>query len=139
MPLKTLRDEEPAINMTPMIDMVFLLIIFFLVGTTFSQWEGSIDLQVPQVAETGALTAPPQQRVVNIYRDGRIVLDQQPVDLKELTRRLAAARAQYPELGVVVRGDAAGTFQGVAEVLSACRAAGISELGISVRLPNVER
>ena len=134
MPLKTQFDQQPTLNLTPMIDIVFLLIIFFMVGTQFSELERNIRLQVPEVAGAGALTPAPEKRVVNVYEDGRIFLDRQRVTLDQLTRELAAARSQYNDLGVVVRGDAGGRFQRVAEVLNACKQAHISELGISVRI-----
>ena len=53
MPLKTHPDEQPALNLTPMIDIVFLLIIFFMVGTKFAEWESKLTLKVPQVKQTG--------------------------------------------------------------------------------------
>lgn len=139
MSLKTHLDEQPTLNLTPMIDIVFLLIIFFMVGTKFTELERKIGLQVPQVADRGALTAAPEKRVVNVYRDGTIVLDQTTVTLNELTTQLAAAHSQYADLGVLIRGDGQGPFQQVAEVLNACRQAGIAELGISVRLVPPER
>ena len=80
------------------------------------------------------LAPAPEKRVVNVHRDGRISLDKQFVTIEELTGRLSAVRDQYSALGVVVRGDAEGTFQNVATVLSACREAGITDMGISVRL-----
>jgi biopolymer transport protein ExbD len=134
MPLKTHIDEQPSLNLTPMIDVVFLLIIFFMVGTKFTELERKIALQVPQVSDVGALTRAPEKRVINVYRDGRIALDRQAVTLQQLTVELVAARGQYAQLGVIVRGDAEGPFQNVASVLGACRTAGISEMGISVRL-----
>lgn len=133
MPLKTHLDEQPTLNLTPMIDIVFLLIIFFMVGTKFSELERKIGLRVPEVTNAEALTAAPEPRVVNVYRDGRITLDRTPVTLEELTQSLSAARSQYSELGVLVRGDAHGQFQRVAEVLNACKQADVRELGISVR------
>lgn len=140
MPLKTHLDEQPKLNLTPMIDIVFLLIIFFMVGTTFvSQQERNIPLEVPEVSDTGALTAPPENRVVNVYRDGSITLDREAVSLPELTARLKAARSQYSQLGVVVRGDAHAVHQNVTEVLNACRQAGITKLGISVKINRVRR
>lgn len=134
MPLKTTVDDPPAINMIPMIDIMFNLIIFFLVGTEFASLERNITLRVPEVVDKGALTAAPERRVVNVFRDGNVTLDENPVTLIELTDRLATARRQYSDLGVLVRGDGQGTFQHVAEVLNACKQAGIQELGISVRL-----
>jgi biopolymer transport protein ExbD len=132
MPLKTHVDETPTLNLTPMIDVVFLLLIFFLLGTKFTELERKIGLEVPKVTDAGALTAAPERKVVNVYRDGAITLDKRPVTLAELESQLAAARSQYSDLGVLVRGDAQGNFQRVAEVLNACKQAGIQELGISV-------
>ena len=99
MPLKTHLDEQPTLNLTPMIDIVFLLIIFFMVGTKFTELERKIGLQVPEVADRGALTAAPERKVVNVYRDGTLSLDRSPVTLDQLTSQLAAARSQYAELG----------------------------------------
>jgi biopolymer transport protein ExbD len=134
MPLKTHNDEQPSLNLTPMIDVVFLLIIFFMVGTQYSELERNIELEVPRVTDSGALTAAPEKRIVNVYRDGRVTLDRDVVSLDQLANRLARAHEEYPDIGVVVRGDGSGPFQSVAEVLNACKQAGISELAISVRL-----
>ncbi len=134
MPLKTHLDEQPTLNLTPMIDIVFLLIIFFMVGTKFSELERKIGLEVPSVVDSGTLTAAPAKRVVNVYRDGTLTLDREDVTLEQLTDNLAVAQRQYSDLGVLIRGDATGQFQRVAEVLNACKQAGIAELGISVRL-----
>ena len=139
MPLKTHIDESPSLNLTPMIDIVFLLIIFFMVGTKFTELERKIALQVPQVSDVGALTPAPEKRVINVYQDGRVSLDRKIISLDELKLQLEAARGQYSDLGVMVRGDAEGAFQNVATVLGICRQAGISELGISVRLARKDR
>lgn len=133
MPLKTSIDEQPTLNLTPMLDVVFLLIIFFMVGTQFSEIERKIKLEVPAVSQTAALTAAPSKKVINVYADGQITLDRQEVTLDELIGQLAAARQQYADLGVLIRGDASGAFQTVAEVLNACKQAGIVDLGISVK------
>ncbi len=141
MPLRTQRDEQPSLNLTPMIDIVFLLIIFFMVGTKFSELseaERDISLQVPQVEQAGALTSAPRKRVINVLEDGRITLDQRSVSLDELKTELADAQRQYQKLGVIVRGDAAAFYQHVADVLAACRAAEITDLGISVRIAKRE-
>lgn len=134
MPLKTHLDEQPTLNLTPMIDIVFLLIIFFMVGTQFTEIERDIALQVPEVGEAGPQSSAPERRVINVFRDGSVSLDREVVSLSKLTNDLAAARGEYADLGVVVRGDAEVPFQRVADVLGACRAANISEMGISVRM-----
>ena len=134
MPLKTQQDDQPMLNLTPMIDVVFLLIIFFMVGTKFTELERKVRLQVPAVATGQSLAPAPEKRVVNVYQDGQLTLDRQPVTLDELGRRLSTAQQQSRDLSVLIRGDAAGTFQRVAEVLTTCRQSGVSELGISVRV-----
>jgi len=139
MPLKPSADETPTVNMIPMIDMMFNLIIFFLVGTEFATQERNIALRVPEVVDKGALTTAPDRRVVNVFRDGKITLDEKEVSLSQLVDQLAAARKEYSDLGVLVRGDAEGVFQRVAEVLNACKQAGIQELGITVRLMPSEK
>ncbi len=131
MPLKTRQDELPTLNLTPMIDVVFLLIIFFMVGTKFTD-ERNIKLQVPQVGQSVADIGFSQRRVINVLRDGRIMLDDQPTSLDGLADALKKQREQQGGLRVAVRGDAEGAFQHVASVLAACRTAGISDLAISV-------
>ena len=138
MPISTTRDEPPTLNMTSMIDVVFLIIIFFMVATKFDELDRSIGLQLPEVAEAPA-AAQKSKQVVTVYRDGQFALDGENVSLNELTQRLATARSQYQDLGILIRGDAASSFQQVADAMSACKRAGISELGISVRLASRAR
>jgi biopolymer transport protein ExbD len=134
MPLKTHQEDQPTLNLTPMIDVVFLLIIFFMVGTKFTELERKIQLEVPEVSDVRALTSAPEKRVINVYRDGSITIDREVVSLDRLLEILHDARRDYPGIGVLIRGDADGPFQNVASVLGTCRRAGISEMGISVRL-----
>lgn len=138
MPLKTHLDDEPTLNLTAMLDVMFLLIIFFMLGTRFVDDERKIGLRVPEVVDRGALTAAPARREVSVFYDGTITLDSKTVTLDQLTTQLAAARRQYSDLGVLVRGDARGEFQRVASVLTACKRAGIQDLGITVRSMNVK-
>ncbi|MEQ1903623.1 MAG: biopolymer transporter ExbD [Pirellulaceae bacterium] len=136
MPLKVQRDDEISINMTPMIDIVFLLIIFFMVGTKFteiSEAERDIALTVPEVKDGQALAKSPEKRVINIYRDGSIALDTQKLTLEDLENQLREAKAQYPATGVVVRGDSESLYQHVAQVIAACRDAKINDLNIAVK------
>lgn len=139
MPLKTHLDEEPTLNLTAMLDVMFLLIIFFMLGTRFIDEERKIGLHVPEVVDRGTLSAAPARREVNVYRDGAVTLDKKIVTLEQLTRQLAAARRQYSDLSVLVRGDAKGEFQNVAAVLAACKQAGIQDLGITVRTVPLQR
>jgi biopolymer transport protein ExbD len=137
MPLKTQHDEAPSLNLTSMIDVLFLLIIFFMVATKFDELDRNIDVAVPEVSQAGKDNPPPQPLVVTVESDGRIKLDGTPFTAQELTTQLAAKRRQRGQPAVVIRGDAQCPFQHVATALAACRQAGISDLGITVRIAGI--
>lgn len=135
MPLKTQRDDQTAINLTPMIDIVFLLIIFFMVSSHFthqSHTERDIAVRVPQVTESGALTAAPRNRVVDIYSDGSVALDSKVVSVAELESRLADVKRNYEQVGVIVRGDGDAPYKKVAKVIATCKKVKIRNLNIAV-------
>jgi biopolymer transport protein ExbD len=133
MPLKTQQDEQSTLNLTPMIDIVFLLIIFFMVGTKFTEPEYHIKVNPAQVSDVSSLAPAPEKRVINVGKDGRIALDQVEVTEEELKAKLVAARSQYQELGVTVRADGETFHQNVAQVLTACKQAGIENMSLSVK------
>lgn len=123
-----------------MIDVIFQLIIFFMVGTSFTQAEHRIELRIPAVSDAARpATAAPDKKVVNVYQDGRVFLDQQPVTLEQLTAALVSARSQYTDLGVTLRGDGELSLQRTAEVLQAIRKSGVAEMGIAVKATNPRR
>ena len=135
MPLKTSQDEQATLNLTPMIDIVFLLIIFFMVGTRFTELEEAeqqMPLQVPELSRSGTLTNAPAKRTINVYRD-EIHLDNRPVSLPQLEEHLVEARTEYPKVGVVVRGESKIVYQRIAEVLGTVHAAGIKDMRIAVK------
>src|SRR4051794_30416648 len=88
MPLKLQHDEMPALNLTSMIDVLFLLIIFFMVATKFDEMERNIQVAVPQVAQAGEDVPPKQPLVVSVKADGGMDLDGKPMTETELTSRL---------------------------------------------------
>jgi len=149
MPLKTHLDDEPTLNLTAMLDVMFLLIIFFMLGTKFVEdEERNIKLNVPVVVDSrGMLVRGPARRVVNLDRQGNITLgndtQQTSLYLQELTAQLAVAQRKYQEervdLGVLVRSDSENKVQRVAEVLTACKEAGIKDLNLTVRAVTSQR
>ena len=83
MPLKIEREDQNAINLTPMIDIVFLLIIFFMVSTKFSELnevERDLAINVPTVSDATALTAAPNKRLVEVSKDCLLYTSPSPRD-----------------------------------------------------------
>ncbi|RMF96956.1 MAG: biopolymer transporter ExbD, partial [Planctomycetota bacterium] len=130
MPLRTSREEMPTLNLAPMIDVVFLLLIFFLVGTKFSELERKIRLQLPEVSRNAALDVAGGRHTIDVYRDGSLRLDGHQIALEELEDTL---RHEGNLASVMIRADRAGAFQHVAAAMSVCKAAGVRQLGVSVQ------
>lgn len=135
MPLKLNYDDPPSLNLTSMIDVLFLLIIFFMVGTKFNEMEQTLQLELPKISEdTNPTQDSPRALMINVYRDGSVAVDDELISTEQLRPWLDEARQRNPDVGVVVRGDADGPLQNVANVLGICQGAGISDLGIHVRI-----
>ena len=130
MPLKTEQLEEPQLILTPVIDIMFLLLIFFMVGTQFVEEERHFEINLPEVADTLTVTSLPDPATVNVTAEGEISLDGELVALDELEGRLAAMRENYPGQAVMIRGDGSATYQQVMDVLASVKRAGI--LGVSL-------
>ena len=137
MPLKTQHDDAPTLNLTSMIDVLFLLIIFFMVATKFDQLERNIEVAVPEVSQSDEDSGPPEPIIVTVQSNGSIAIGGDVVTAEELVSRLAAVRTRSGAPVVVIRGDADCAFQHIASALAACRQAGVSELGITVRIAGV--
>ncbi len=134
MPLKTHHDEMPNLNLTSLIDVVFLLIVFFMTASKFTDPARDIDLKLPEVAQGDALSVAPKARSVAVRADGRIELDKESVTLEELKTRLVEAISPGAHPSVVILGDAGCPFQHVAAAMAACKQAGVTELAVSVQV-----
>jgi biopolymer transport protein ExbD len=134
MPLKTSHDEMPNLNLTSLIDVVFLLIVFFMTASKFTDPERDIDLKLPEVAKGESLSVTQKNREVVIHADGRISLDGETVTIDDLTKRLTEAIGATPDQSVVILGDAGSPFQHVAAAIAACKDAGVSQLSVSVQV-----
>ncbi|GAC1448169.1 MAG: protein TolR [Isosphaeraceae bacterium] len=125
-------EELPQINMTPMVDVVLCLLVFFMAATRLYDWEeNQFVVNVPQVADAAPLTAAPDDLSLTIIRPGLVALGEKTYELPALATLLGEARGRYADQGVVIRGDARLNYQDLADVLSTCDSAGIR----NVRLP----
>jgi biopolymer transport protein ExbD len=115
------RGRRPAINVTPLIDVMFLLLIFFMVTSSFRSQPGmSVDL--PRAATTEAQETG--QVEVAVQRDGAHFVDGAVVSEGELAATLRARLEENPELTIVLRGDARAPYQAVVHALDIARQVG---------------
>jgi biopolymer transport protein ExbD len=127
-------DEAPVINMTPMVDVILCLLVFFMAATRLYDWdESEFVVSVPEVAEARPASAAPDDLVLVISKKGFVSIDESTYNLDQLIARLREARSGYVNQGVVIRGDASLAYQDLADVLSACDEAGIRNVRLPVR------
>ncbi len=115
------------INITPMLDLAYVLLVIFIIMTTASVQGIKVDM--PQTANSTSL-AKPQIRAITISSDGSVYLDAFPVDMATLEQRLSEYKSSNPDLPVVLKGDAAAHFDKVSEVLGICKKLDITEIGL---------
>ena len=134
------RREGPEVNITPLIDVVFLLLIFFMVSTTFER-ETELGIELP---EASAAADPTRKEFLELSVDakGRYYLDGRPLVNTRIATLVQALRQRAAELGgdppVVVSGDRASPYQAVMAILDATRQAGLTRVRFAAQLAEPE-
>lgn len=122
------EDDEAGIDLTPMLDVVFIMLIFFIVSTSFVK-EAGIDVNRPS-----AQTAERQERgsiMVAISADGAIWIDQRQVDVRAVRANIERLHAENPEGGVVIIADRVAQTGTLVSVMDQVRLAGVSNVSIA--------
>ncbi|MHB1668183.1 MAG: ExbD/TolR family protein [Thiomonas sp.] len=122
-------DEAPMsdINMTPLIDVMLVLLVIFII--TAPLLAGHIALDLPKV-DTAAAQRAPKSLSVSIQKDGKLYLGDQPTTLAALTARFAAAAKARPDTELRIRADTAAPYGDVAQVMGAAQGAGLDRIGL---------
>ena len=121
-------DDDADINLTPMLDVVFIMLIFFIVTATFIKQAGI------QVLRPDALTAeqkPTVAMLIAISPTGEIWIDKKRVDPATVRAHIEKLHAENPKGGLVIQADRKSTNEKLMAVLNAARAAGLQEVAIS--------
>jgi biopolymer transport protein ExbD len=130
-------DETFPINVTNMIDVFLLLLIFFLVATTFAKAERDSAVQLPVAGAAQAISAPPRELVLNILENGRITLGGKNVSRQDLQAILKKAAAEDSTRKVLIRADKKAYMEHFADVTLIIRNAGFDEARIGY-IPDIE-
>jgi len=125
-------EEKPYddINITPMLDLAYVLLVIFILMTTASVQ--GLKVNLPKASSAPSL-AKPKTKSVTVNNEGKIFLDTVPVTLPELEQRLGQAKAQTPDLPVVIRGDSLTQYQAVMDVLDVLGRLGITQAGLATK------
>lgn len=120
-------ESDLHLDFVPMVDVLFNLLIFFLLATTLHQTEREMQIALPQTRIAGPLTAAPREIIINVDASGGIVIAGRRLTDDDLLAMLRSATAANPGQKVNLRGDRAAPYASIAHVLDLCKAAGITE------------
>lgn len=130
------RQPEPAtMQLAPMIDIVFLLLIFFIVTWQFTKSETELSVSVPTAKEGAEPNRQKGEISINILADGTIRIESVTLDLPQLLEKLASIAAQYKNQPVRIRGDGGVAYQRIVEVIDTCQKAGIWNISFATQKP----
>ncbi len=119
------------INITPMLDLAYVLLVVFILMCTASVAGAKVNL--PKSSNTPANLAKPKTKAITVNDEGRVFLDTIPVTLAELEQRLNQQKTLTPDFPVVIRGDSRTAYQGVMDVLDVVGRVGISQVGLATK------
>ncbi len=124
------HEQQPEINMTPLVDMIFIILIFFIVTSSYVK-EAGVEVNRPN-----AKTAVQQERaniMIAVTRDGEVWIDRQKVDPRVVRSYVARMHAEHPEGSVVVLADEESRTGLVVQVVDQARLAGVGNVAVATR------
>jgi len=123
--------HHPGIQLAPLVDVLLLLLIFFLLTWNAARTENELDVKVPKASAAKEKSAPIGDVIVNVKADGNVVVNRRTLtgsDLQELLKNMVQLN---PEQAVVIRGDESGAYKNIVEVLNICTEAGVTNVAFA--------
>lgn len=115
----------PAMQLVPLIDILFVTLSFFMAVFLTFNFESELNISVPTAAASKESPVSPNEIVVNVMRDGAVIVNQRPISLEGLAALLRRTAQIYPSQEVIIRADEKAFHEYVVNVLEACAKAGI--------------
>ena len=132
---KNLNDSQMGFQIAPLIDIVFLILIWFISATMYARFETKIGIKVP-TAKTGEhLRRFPGELVINLDKDGKIFVNSVETTRPWLREKLLTLASTYPDQPEIIRADEATAYKHAIDILDLCRGADITAISFSVSAP----
>ena len=119
------RSKAPALALTSMLDVIFLLLCFFVTVSVFSQWESEISIKLPNAKTAESPERLPGEIIINLAKDGKISVNSVALTLEDLGARLAKVAKFYPGQPVIIRADKEVRYETLVKLIDTCRASNI--------------
>ena len=126
------RKPYDEINITPMLDLAYVLLIIFIIMTTAAVQ--GIKVALPTASAAQSLSQP-KTKVISVQDDGTVSLDAAPVSMAELQSQLQSVIASDPQTPVILRGDRVVQYDRIMQVLDLCSKVGVAQLGMASTRP----
>ncbi|MEP6808867.1 MAG: biopolymer transporter ExbD [Chthoniobacterales bacterium] len=123
--------QHPGIMLAPLVDVLMLLLIFFLLTWNAARNENELDVKIPKASEAKEKSAPIGDVVVNVKSDGSVVVNRRTLSEPELKEMLHGLVELDSNQAVVIRGDETGAYKHVVEVLNTCSEAGVTNIAFA--------
>src|SRR6188472_2679874 len=123
--------QHPGIQLAPLVDVLLLLLIFFLLTWNAARNENELDVKVPKASAAQEKTAPIGDVIVNVKTDGSVVVNRRTLSEADLTAMLKGLVALNPDQAVVIRGDEGGAYKNIVNVLNICSLAGVTNVAFA--------
>ena len=123
--------QHPGIQLAPLVDVLLLLLIFFLMTWNAARNENELDVKVPKASSAKEKMAPIGDVIVNVKADGNVVVNRRTLSSAELTQLLKGLVQLSADQAVVIRGDEAGAYKNIVNVLNICSEAGVTNVAFA--------
>ena len=123
--------QHPGIQLAPLVDVLLLLLIFFLMTWNAARNENELDVKIPKASSAKEKPAPIGDVVVNVKTDGTVVVNRRTLSGPELKEMLQNLVQLYPDQAVVIRGDETGAYKNIVDVLNLCSEAGVTNVAFA--------
>ena len=123
--------QHPGIQLAPLVDVLLLLLIFFLLTWNAARNENELDVRIPKATTAKEKSAPIGDVIVNVKADGNVVVNRRTLSPPDLTKMLQGLVALNPDQAVVIRGDEAGAYKNIVGVLDICSEAGVTNVAFA--------
>jgi biopolymer transport protein ExbD len=123
--------HHPGIQLAPLVDVLLLLLIFFLLTWNAARNENELDVKVPKASAAKDKSTPVGDVVVNVKADGNVVVNRRTLTSAELTDLLKSLVQLNSEQAVIIRGDESGAYKNIMGVLNICTEAGITNVAFA--------
>ena len=119
------RSHAPQLALTSMLDVIFLLLCFFVTVSVFSQWESEISIKLPSAVTAEEPDRLPGEIIVNLDKGGKVTVNGKVLGLDDLRDRLAKVAKFYPDQAIIIRADKDVRYELLVGVIDTCRAANV--------------